>query len=132
MRGTKISPDKISTISYHFKQVGGYKWYEKREAVYETKWFGLCKTLVTKGQPEGWCRYGGRYAAWNSDDDLVRYGYEIVIMPTGDKVCYKKPNCTIYFGKGQSLSHVFETDDEMTQFLKELEAQAGRTFVDLS
>ena len=130
MMTTKINPDKISAIEIRLKTAGKDKWYEKREPVFESSWFGLCRKRVTRGQDEGWCSSGGRYAACTTDDQLISDGYEIVTMPTGDKVCYTLPSCTIYFSKGLSHTARFETDEAMLAWIRDLEAKAGKKFID--
>lgn len=130
MMKTKINPDKISSIEIRLKEAGKNKWYEKREPVFESSWFGLSRKMVARGQDEGWCRDGGRHAAWTTDDQLIGCGYEIIIMPTGDKVCYKIPSCIIYFSRDLSHTAWFETDEAMLAWVEDLEVMAGKKFID--
>jgi hypothetical protein len=130
---TKINPKKIVGLRYSLKQTGSYKWYEHRDAVYESKWFGHHKVKLISSQDQGWCSRGGNWAHYiPTDEALSEYGYEVVTMPTGDKVCYQLPSIKVYLDGKREVSQTFQTDEELFAMIEDLETEAGQKFTDIN
>jgi len=131
----KINGSVISHISYKLVQPSDYVWYEYAPAQYAQRHWLIDKVfgrkVLVRAQDEGWCSSGGRYAQQHTDEDLIVYGH-IISYQDGVKIATRMAMAEVYMiGNKYSIDKMFGTDEEMFNWIADIEAEAGKSLIDI-
>ncbi len=131
----KINGSVISHISYRLVQPSDYVWYEYAPAQYAQRHWLIDKILgkkvLVREQHEGWCSRGGRGVLRHSDEDLVGYG-NIISYQDDVKIAKRMARAEVYMiGNKCSIDKMFGTDEEMFNWIADIEAEAGKSLIDI-
>jgi hypothetical protein len=131
----KINKSNLSYIAYRPVGPSDYVWYEEIPTQYGQRHWLIAKIFGKKvlvpRQDKGWCYRGGLFAGFVSDEKLVEYGY-IISYQDGIKTASTRATATVYLnGKKCGFSKIFNTNEEMFDWIADFEAEAGQSLIDI-
>jgi hypothetical protein len=131
----KINESALSYIAYRLVGPSDYVWYEEIPTQYGQRHWLIAKIFGKKvlvpGQDRGWCYRGGLFASLVSDEKLVEYGY-IISYQDGIAIASTMATVSVYLnGNKNGFSKRFNTNEEMFDWIANIEAKAGRSLIDI-
>jgi hypothetical protein len=122
--------DKVSTIEIIKEALTNYVWQEEIPSR-QLYIFGFIPVGRSEGTPAGWARegyYEGYYASHIQTEEDLRgcFWYRLDMK---DKKVYNRANVKVHLGFKETISQSFDSDEEASEWVHELNELSGKNFV---